>query len=185
MRWRDQSWNDIIQPTFRFRFCHVLCLTWQCLAGQGNVRGSSWSSCCDLTQSNSGCPLASQHTLVLEMKKSIKVTTSCTSYYTHYTYSQAVHFLNIEISLLWNYLLSKICQQSRRLKVISVSTGAILHQRFFDYSYVTVTSLNLQNSHRCLWKNTEIAIEAVEIFSDHRVALGAYTNNRVPGSLIV
>lgn len=45
MRWRDQLWSDIMQPTFR----HVLCATWWCLAGQGNVRGSRWSSCCDLT----------------------------------------------------------------------------------------------------------------------------------------
>lgn len=54
-----------------------------------------------------------------------------------------------------------VISHNRTVAVISVSTGAILHQRFFDYSYVT----------------------AVEIFSDHRVALGAYTNNRATNAV--
>eukprot|EP00435_Cladocopium_sp_Y103_P041736 s1310_g11.t1 len=54
-----------------------------------------------------------------------------------------------------------VISHNRTVAVISVSTGELLHQRFFDYSYVT----------------------AVEIFSDHRVAVGAYTNNRATNAV--
>jgi len=53
-----------------------------------------------------------------------------------------------------------VISHNRTVAVISVS-GELLHQRFFDYSYVT----------------------AVEIFSDHRVAVGAYTNNRATNAV--